>query len=121
VGKRKKGHRQPGNSGGGSGSWTSNDIRGVLHNPIYIGIGPYPALIDEATWIKAQEQTIKDEGTGAVLGQIRRLVEETFGHVPDWMAAPDWITTSSAQCQKEGTKAFFLAFLQKMRAEFESD
>lgn len=118
MGKRKKGHRQPGNSGGDSRPWNTNDIRGVLHNPIYVGIGPYPALIDEATWIKAQESAVKEDGFATVLGQIRRLAEDSLGDIPDWMAASDWITTATAQHQQVGTAAFFLDFLQKLRAEF---
>jgi hypothetical protein len=114
VGKKSR-KRQPARN---DAHWTANDVRGIIHNPVYVGIGPYPPLIDEAIWIAAQEREIRDDGARAVLGQIRQTVETTLGSVPEWMSQPDWLETAASECASEGVRPFFSRFLQALRAAY---
>jgi hypothetical protein len=95
--------------------WNVNDIRTIMHNPVYVGLGPFPALVDEATWVAVQERAVVEDGAGPVLVQIRRALEETFGHAPDWMAQPGWLEQATAQCTQAGARVFFPKFLQALR------
>jgi len=102
----------------GKDQWNVNDIRNIMHNPVYVGLGPYPAMIDEATWIAVQERAIGEDGAGPVLVQIRRTLEETLGRAPDWMTQPGWLEGASSQCAQEGARSFFPRFLQALRDEY---
>ena len=114
MGKKKR-PRQPGRGGT---AWTVNDIRGIVHNPVYAGIGPYPALIDEATWIGAQQSLIKDDGAEAVLRQMYRALEETFGEAPAFMEQPGWFLHAAGECEEKGVRQFFTEFLASLRAVY---
>lgn len=39
--------------------WTGEGVAGMLCNPIYAGVAPYPALVDEKTWISSAQITLK--------------------------------------------------------------
>jgi hypothetical protein len=103
----------------GGDHWTVNDVRSILHNPIYVGLGPYPALIDVATWIGAQERLVEADGAGPVLVQIRRLLEETIGYAPDWMTQSGWLEGASAQVEREGARVFFPRLLDALRDAYQ--
>ncbi len=89
-----------------------------MHNPVYVGLGPFPPLIDEQAWIAVQERAIGEDGVGPVLVQIRRTLEETFGCAPDWMTQPGRLEGASAQYVQEGARTFFPRLLQALRDEY---
>jgi hypothetical protein len=37
--------------GGDTGEMTPEKVRSLFCNPIYAGFGPFPALIDDDTWV----------------------------------------------------------------------
>jgi hypothetical protein len=41
---------------------TADKMRSLICNPIYAGIGQFPALVDEETWVRAATQMIQKEG-----------------------------------------------------------
>jgi hypothetical protein len=98
--------------------WNANDIRNIKHNPIYIGLGPFPALIDEATWVTVQVRAVQEDGAGPVLLLIRRALEGTFGSTPDWMTQPGWLEDATAQCAGDGARSYFPRLLQALRDEY---
>ena len=42
--------------------FTARDIQLMISNPVYAGVGIYPALVPEETWIAAAIVSIKDQG-----------------------------------------------------------
>ena len=42
--------------------WNDNDIKEIIINPVYTGIGKYPKQIDDKTYIEAAKQYIKEHG-----------------------------------------------------------
>ncbi len=98
--------------------WNVNDIRNIMHNPVYIGLGPFPPMIDEKMWITVQERAIGQDGVGPVLVQIRRALEETFGSAPEWMTQPGWLEEATARCTQEGARVFFSKLLDALRTEY---
>jgi hypothetical protein len=37
-------------------------IKGILVNPIYTGIGPFPRLVEDEAWVRACAKLIEEEG-----------------------------------------------------------
>jgi len=40
-------------TGDDAGEWTPEQIRGILCNPIYAGISPFPSLVSDEAWVKS--------------------------------------------------------------------
>jgi hypothetical protein len=36
-------------------------VKGILVNPIYTGVGPYPRLVEDAVWVRACAKLIEQE------------------------------------------------------------
>ena len=92
-------------------------MQGVIDNPIYAGVGPYPAMISDAEWIAVQVKQMEREGEASTLRPIRQALPTTFGRVPAWMATPEWLDLALHQCTTEGSAACFARFLRDLRAE----
>ena len=37
-------------------------VKGILINPIYTGVGPFPRLVEDAAWVRACAKLIQEEG-----------------------------------------------------------
>ena len=57
------------------------DIKRILCNPIYVGIGPYARIVDEDHWVKGNEKLIREIGAEAwlrlMLEELRKAMQET--------------------------------------------
>jgi len=62
--------------------WTEQDVRKMLSNPIYTGMGPFPAAIEEDLWVSSNELRIIREGAAEALALIVDNFEEVFPHLP---------------------------------------
>lgn len=63
-------------SGAGQGfgkQWTEDNLLRMTANPIYAGVPPYPAIVDDKKWIGAAVNTIKEVGAEKFL---KLLLEE---------------------------------------------
>ncbi len=98
--------------------WTANDVRAIIHNPVYVGLGPFPPLIDDAMWARAQEQAIRDDGLEAVLLQVRNALVETFGVVPTFMEQPGWVAAATKAYAEHGAHKYLLMLLQQLRVAY---
>jgi len=38
-------------------------VRGMLINPIYTGVGPFPRLVEDEAWVRACAKLIVEEGS----------------------------------------------------------
>ncbi len=41
---------------------TPESIKGMICNPIYAGVGPYPAILSDEEWVRAASRAIKEDG-----------------------------------------------------------
>ena len=44
-------------------------VKGILVNPIYTGVRPYPRLVEDGTWVRACAKLIKERRGGPIPGQ----------------------------------------------------
>jgi hypothetical protein len=51
-------------------------VRGILVNPIYTGVGPFPRLVEDAAWVRACAKLIEDEGTEQFLVNLLYVLRE---------------------------------------------
>jgi len=63
---------------GDDGPWSEQMVRGILCNPIYAGIGPFPGLIDDKAWVRSAAKTIDQEGKEQFLVNLLHLLRQSF-------------------------------------------
>lgn len=69
--------------------WTDADVRGVLANPCYAGVGPYPAVTSERVWVAANAKMIGELGAVQYLVNLLYLLRRTFGTHEEFADTPD--------------------------------
>ena len=60
------------------GKWTAEHVAGIICNPIYAGIGPYPPLVDEKTWVRTAATAIDSDGKEQFLVNLLYLLRQDF-------------------------------------------
>jgi hypothetical protein len=58
--------------------WTAEMVRAVLTDPIYAGMGPYPALVGDDLWLDVNVRRIGEEGAEAVVESVLERFWEMF-------------------------------------------
>ena len=53
-------------------------IKGILVNPIYTGLGPFPRLVEDAAWVRACAKLIAEEGPEQFLVNLLHVLRECF-------------------------------------------
>jgi hypothetical protein len=53
-------------------------VKGILVNPIYAGVGPFPRLVEDAAWIRACAKLIEEEGAQQFLVNLLYVLRECF-------------------------------------------
>jgi hypothetical protein len=53
-------------------------VRGILVNPIYAGVGPFPWLVEDAAWVRACAKLIQEEGAEQFLVNLLYVLRECF-------------------------------------------
>src|SRR2546423_14929466 len=51
-------------------------IKGILVNPIYTGVGPFPRLVEDGIWVRACAKLIQEEGTDQFLVNLLYVLRE---------------------------------------------
>jgi len=64
---------------GSSGSVTPEMLRGLVCNPIYTGMGPFPTLIDDETWVRAATRAIEGDGAEQFLVNMLYVLRQSLG------------------------------------------
>ena len=59
-------------------------VKGILVNPIYAGVGPFPRLVQNDAWVRACARMIEEEGAEQVLVNLLYVLRESLGD-----ASPD--------------------------------
>jgi hypothetical protein len=53
-------------------------VKGILVNPIYAGVGPFPRLVEDALWVRACAKLIEEEGSQQFLVNLLYVLRECF-------------------------------------------
>ena len=54
-------------------------VRGILVNPIYAGVGPFPRLVRDDAWVRGCARMIQEEGAEQVLVNLLYVLRECLG------------------------------------------
>jgi hypothetical protein len=57
---------------------TPEAVRGMVTNPIYAGVGPYPRMVEDDAWVQACARLIEDEGAIQFLVNLLFVLGESF-------------------------------------------
>ena len=63
---------------GDDGPWTPEHVRGIISNPCYAGVGPYPGLVPEDDWVHAAVRQIEKDGEEQFLVNMLHLLRGMF-------------------------------------------
>jgi hypothetical protein len=63
---------------GETGEWTESHTRGIICNPVFVGIGPFPPTVSEEEWIKGAMTQIANEGPEQFLVNLLHVLRGTF-------------------------------------------
>jgi hypothetical protein len=58
--------------------WSAEDVAKVISNPVYTGVGQYPRVIDDDTWVAANKRMVEEMGAEAYLRRLLAVLRETF-------------------------------------------
>ena len=53
-------------------------VKGILVNPIYTGLGPFPRLVEDDVWVRACAKLIAEEGPQQFLVNLLYVLREWF-------------------------------------------
>ena len=54
-------------------------VKGILVNPIYAGLGPFPRLVQDDAWVRGCARMIEEEGAEQVLVNLLYVLRECLG------------------------------------------
>jgi hypothetical protein len=64
---------------GDFGDMTPEKIRAMICNPVYTGLGPYEAILDDEKWIRSAVRMIETEGTEQFLVNMLYVLRKSLG------------------------------------------
>lgn len=53
-------------------------IRGLICNPIYAGVGPFPRMVPDETWVGSAAKLIREEGPEQFLVNMLHVLRRSF-------------------------------------------
>lgn len=60
------------------GALTEDKVRGIVCNPIYAGLGPFPRMISDAQWVRSAAKLVDEDGAEQFLVNLLHVLRETF-------------------------------------------
>ena len=63
---------------GTESDWIEEEIRGVICNPIYAGVGPFPAFVADEVWVRCAATLIANEGAEQFLVNLLNVLRTCF-------------------------------------------
>lgn len=76
-------------SGGTSGlQWKTSEVRWIISNPVYAGMGPYPSLVSDELWVSGAEGAIKEDGLRQFLVNMLRALRDSLGEAGSVVYTP---------------------------------
>jgi len=58
-------------------------VKGILVNPIYTGVGPFPRLVEDEAWVRACAKLIEEEGKEQFLVNLLYVLRECLPESTD--------------------------------------
>ena len=58
-------------------------VKGILVNPIYTGVGPFPRMVEDAAWVRACAKLIEEEGAQQFLVNLLFVLRECLPEATD--------------------------------------
>ena len=58
-------------------------VKGILVNPIYTGLGPFPRLVEDEAWVRACAKLIEKEGADQFLVNLLHVLRECLSESTD--------------------------------------
>lgn len=58
-------------------------VRGIVCNPVYTGVAPYPPITDDAIWIAAAKRAIKEDGIEQFLVNMLYVLRQSMDAARD--------------------------------------
>ena len=58
-------------------------VKGILVNPIYTSVGPFPRLVEDAVWVRACAKLIEEEGADQFLVNLLHVLRECLPESTD--------------------------------------
>jgi hypothetical protein len=58
-------------------------IKGILVNPIYTGVGPFPRLVEDVAWVRACATLIEQEGAQQFLVNLLYVLRQCLPEATD--------------------------------------
>jgi hypothetical protein len=65
-------------SGSSMAQLTEEEVRGMIANPIYAGIGPYPQLIPDEQWVRCAAKAIAEDGAEQFLVNMIHVLRQAL-------------------------------------------
>ncbi len=65
-------------TGGADGLDSEENIRGLICNPIYAGVGPFPRMVPDEVWIGAAAKLIREDGPEQFLVNMLHVLRRSF-------------------------------------------
>ncbi|MHC1767026.1 MAG: hypothetical protein AB9869_22450 [Verrucomicrobiia bacterium] len=59
-------------------NFTEEEVRGMIANPIYAGIGPYPQLIPDEQWVRCAAKAIAQDGAEQFLVNMLHVLRQAM-------------------------------------------
>ena len=57
---------------------TEEEVRGMIANPIYAGIDPYPQLIPDEQWVRGAAKAIAEDGPEQFLVNVLHVLRQAM-------------------------------------------
>lgn len=87
--------------------WTAEAVREMISNPIYVGLGQVPAIIELDLWVGAGVVAVKEIGLSQYLGlvydNLRRWEGDT-GVIPGLGTREEFIVRESSKIRRAVTR-----------------
>ncbi len=59
-------------------NWTAEDVKKILTNPVYAGMGPFPQIVSDELWIKAFIKAMNELGVTVALQLMLNNLRESL-------------------------------------------
>lgn len=97
--------------------WATRDVRRILSNLIYAGLGPYPPIVTDDHWARVQSRLVSSHGSRRTLCMISCTLRDSFDGRMQCIEREAWIDESVAAIKQIGAEAFFRCLLLELREE----
>ncbi len=63
-----------------TGDFTPEEVRGLVCNPTYVGMGSYPKMVSDEEWVAAAAMAIKKQGAEQFLANLLHVLRQTVSY-----------------------------------------